>query len=76
MAILTTTQLIELIDAVLANRGGADFYEAYGEAGNTFRGMKVSELFEERRKLTQQLAAETGAGIGAPRFSLAEIIDQ
>ncbi len=73
---LTNAQILDLIDAVLTNRANADFYEQYGEAGNSFRGMKISDLLEARDRYADRLAAETGTGIGAPRHSLAEIFPQ
>jgi hypothetical protein len=75
VAILTNTQILELLDGVLAQRADADLVEEYTEAQvNRFRGMSIAQLLKAREYYATKVAAETGA-IGAPQFTLAEPFD-
>ena len=74
---LTTTQILDLLDGVLEGRAAGDLYERYTEAAvNRFQGMKIEELLKWREHFADKLAAETGVGIGAAKFSLPEVISQ
>jgi len=74
---LTTAQILDLLDGVLEGRAAGDLYERYTEAAvNRFQGMSIDKLLEWREKYANKLAAETGTGVGAAKFSLPEVISQ
>lgn len=65
----TATELLDLIDQVIAKRLAGDAVESYTEAQNRFAGTPLRDLFDIRDRLVAQSAAsQSGGGI----FRLAE----
>lgn len=63
----STQDLLNQVEQAISTRLAGDSYESYSEGGQHFRGTPLKDLYQLRKDLTEQLAAESGRS-----FTLAE----
>lgn len=65
---VTASELLTLVNAVIEARLNGDAYREYVEAGDRFTGESLESLMRTRTQLQAEVAAESGK-----QFSLAEL---
>lgn len=60
----STQEHLDLINAVITKRLNGDAYESYTEQQQQFRGASLTQLYQIRSDLRQELNAENGGAFG------------